>query len=479
MKKRIGPMRMIIMIIAFLLALPSCSPVYEHMPETKEGEHAGSEIEKPLFDEYFTNGEVSFIASYNSGIAYQGQWVYVEKLKYCVKEDDPRTPYDDSMWSQMQRIVKYNPVTRTVSSLCKVPDCMHSTEECLFCAPNTWMVSKIEIFGDWLLYSFTDYFLPDPLEEDVSRTYLYNLKTGEIRQLSKQTVDKYIVTMLSQARFMNGKIYSVWSMLDYTEKEEYEAAGNEDDFVPPTRRFVRVYDPETEKTEQLFEIPEDMDLVSMTNKRFIFADSEINYWSCDYYGNNLKREETIDFPPIMTCGQYAYIAEEIDYKEVGYNIRRYDLETDSISNIDFGCQISNLQIDSGKLVYTTLSNIDEFRAFYKNRLQYIKDKYPEITDQDEIQKKMLQILRSLEYGGTCQVYVTDASGENQKLVFEGENMKLQAKRICGDYLLAHVSYADPNKDFEITVPGNDGLCALNLETGEITLIPTLELYLEK
>ena len=85
-------------------------------------------------------------------------------------------------------------------------------------------------------------------------------------------------------------------------------------------------------------------------------------------------------------------------------------------------------------------------------VQYIKEKYPEITDQDEIQKKMLQISRSLEYGGTCQVYVTDASGENQKLVFEGENMKLLAKRICGDYLLAHVRYADPNKDFEITVP---------------------------
>ena len=51
-------------------------------------------------------------------------------------------------------------------------------------------------------------------------------------------------------------------------------------------------------------------------------------------------------------------------------------------------------------------------------------------------------------------------------------------RISGDYLFGYVSYGDPNNNFAVTYPGNNGRCAINLETGEITLIPQLEIYLD-
>ena len=471
-RKNIHPIRFICLILVLLLT--SCSPVYEHMPET-----IAPETTAPLPEEYFTTGEVVCTAAYNTGIAYEGQYIYVENLTYCIIEDDLRTSYDDSVWVTKQRLVKYNPATKTVSSLCKNPSCMHSTDECLFCAPDAWFVSKFEIFGDWLLYEYSYNFASDPTIVDVSRTYLYNLKSGEMRQLHSNSKEGELLSRTRSNFVMNGKIYSTMHLLDYSGKAEHEASGSKEEFVPATRKFIQVYDPDTEKIEQLFEISEDMYMIALTNKRFFYMKSDRTYWSSDYSGNNMKPEETINFDFMNMCGKYAYIAgENIDYRERGYNYRGYDLETDSIFHIDFGCQIRSILIESGTLAFTTISRIDEFIDFSKNPSQYIKEMYPDVKTPEERTQLRKIVSRSIEYDGTFQLYITDELGNNKRLVFEGENMRILPYRISGNYLYGTVGYADPNNNFEVTVPDNNGLCALNLETGEITLIPQLEIYLD-
>lgn len=420
-----------------------------------------------------------FVSSYNTGIVYEGMYYYVEKLTYCYKEDNPLTQVDDSAWRTILRLAKYNPVTNTVSSLCKNPTCMHSTDECQFVAPNTWLVTKFQIFGDWLLYAFCDFVFTDPLQEEVIRVYLYNLKSGELRQIDSTVTDGTTLNYSSMYHAMNGKIYSTLELLDYSGRDEFEESGGDTkDYIPPTRQYVQVYDPETEETTRLFEISEDMQMVALTNKRIFYKKTDLTFWSSDYSGNNMKQEENINFDLIQLCGKYAYLVENPDYKEVGYNYRVYDLETETISEMDFGCQIREILVDSGKLVFTTFSRIDEFKELYKSGITKIKEMYPDVTDPEELIRLKKQVSNSIEYDGTFQLYITDALGNNKELVFEGENMMLSPVRLAGNYLYARVSYADPNNNFEVTTPGNDGLCALNLETGEITLIPQLELYLD-
>ena len=77
------------------------------------------------------------------------------------------------------------------------------------------------------------------------------------------------------------------------------------------------------------------------------------------------------------------------------------------------------------------------------------------------------------------MYLTDARGENRRLVFEGNHMSFIPQRISGNYIFGTISYGDPNNDFQRIDTDEDGRCVINIETGEITLIPTLELYLEK
>lgn len=472
MKKVLYPIRSICLMLALLCLLTSCSSIYEHMPDTTEPENP---IDTSA--EYFTTGDIVSFGVSNVGIAYEGQWIYVERSKTPVKKDNPDTPYDDAVYERLERLVKYNPVTNTVSSLCLDPNCMHSSDECLFCAPNAWMVSYFEIFGDWIMYSFVYPWSDDPDNLDVSRHYLYNLKTGEMRQLEANGKEGNIVNRLTMRYLMNGKIYTTMLELDYTGQEEHEALGTPEEFIPETHQYVEVYDPATQKSERLGEIPVDMRVICITNKRLFLMSSDDAYYSSDYNGENMKEEKKLRTYMIQLCGQYAYLIENVDYTQLGFNHRAYDLESDSIVNINYGCQVRSIMVDAGRTVYTTFDKIDEFHAFTRNSNDYIDEMYPDVTDPERRAKIKNQIANSYQYDGKFQVYITDALGNNKQLIFEGENMNIKPYRLAGNYLFGIVSYLDTETN-KVIYPGDEGRCSLNIETGEITLIPQLEVILD-
>ncbi len=476
MKKTYNSIGAACLIFALLFILTSCSSIYEHMPET-----TGSDTAFDPDEEYFTTGEVVSFAATELGIAYEETWIYAESFQYVLYEDNPNTPIDETMYRTVERLVKYNPVTDTVSSPCLDPTCLHSGEECPFYMPHTWMLTYFDLIGDWLLFSYADVFADYDYESgwDLTRNYLYHMKTGEIRQIHTNTKEGDFLSQSNICHVMNGKIYCTRLELDYTGKAEHDTSDSEEEFEPETHQFVEVYDPETHKIERLCEIPDDLYMIAITNKRFFYSRGDGSYCSTDYKGENLKTLENFRTPYFHACGKYAYFSDYApEYDEEGYNIRGYDLATDSIIHINFGCHIRNILIDSGKLGFTTFSRIEEFKEFVKNRREYVKDMYPDVTHPEEIAKLQLQVMNSIQYDGTFQLYVTDALGNNKELVFEGENMYISPLRMAGNYLFGYVSYADPNNNYEVTYPGNNGRCVLNLETGEITLIPQLELYID-
>ena len=469
MKKYYTIFGFLCLICAFSFLFTSCSSIYEHMPDTTE-----PEITIEPSDEYFTKGEIISGAAALLGVDYKGQWIYVEQAKFLYQKDNPDTPFDDTRYREMERLVKYNPVTKTVSSLCLDPNCMHSSEDCLFCAPHTWLVSYFEILGDWIMYTFSDYF-GDRTEVDLSRTYLYNLQTGEMRQLHSNSKEGNLLRRTTTNYVMNGLIYSTILELDYSGEEEHKALNLPGDFVPETHQYIEVYDPVQNKTERLFEIPADEQLTGITNKRFIFVNKELEVWSTDYSGGNKKAEETIKFDLYMVTGKYAFPIQDCDYSKLGYNLKGYDLSTDSMFEVDFGGPIRNVSVDSGKLCYTTFSRIEEFREFTSDIDGYIKKNYPNVTDKAEKEALRMQIANEFQYSGKFQLYITDIKGGNQKLVFEGENMNFSPMRIVGNYIFGTLSYGDPNNNYLVTYPGFNGMASINIETGEIDLVPMLEI----
>lgn len=450
------------LLLTLFLLLTSCSSIYEHMPDTTEND---GEID--LSEEYFTTGQVVCGSSANLGVIYEGQWVYVESTQIEV---------DGIKQNVAERLVKYNPVTDTVSSLCLNPNCFHSNEECMLCAPYAWIVAYFEIFGDWIMYTYRSVMRPDK-EIDTQRTYLYNLKTGESRQLYARTKEGEVLTSQTGNFVMNGKIYTAVLEMDYTGQEEYNSNPHDTPFMPETRQYIEEYDPQTQKFERLFEVPNaDYLLVGLTNKRFFFKDSVEITWSTDYQGKNLSEETNMPFDFWMVCDKYVYLAESPDYSKEGYNFRGYDLETDSLFIIDFGCQIRSALVDSRRLCFTTMSNIDEYKEFAKNTTAYVKNLYPDVIDPEKLAQMKTQVRNQLQYGGSFQIFVTDAMGENKQLVFEKDHVNFIPFRISGNYIFGTISYGDPNNNYQRIETDGEGRCALNLETGEITLIPQLEFY---
>jgi hypothetical protein len=82
----------------------------------------------------------------------------------------------------------------------------------------------------------------------------------------------------------------------------------------------------------------------------------------------------------------------------------------------------------------------------------------------------------LQFKGTLQFYITDAVGENKKLVFEKDHVNFIPFRLSGNYLFGEIYYGDPATDYKTQLDNAGGKCVINFENGEITHIPQLEIH---
>ncbi len=349
-------------------------PVVEKMPE-----------------EYFTNGWLFYGGSTGSGAEYDGKWIHVA----------------DVPASNIKVLAAYDPATGTTKSICVDPNCPSSGEHCPAIVPIGWNISFIEILGDWCMYQINGNGKYD------SEIHFYNMKTGEARVIEGSESGN-IITYPSTAYPMDGKAYlNMWDI----------------DNASGTRRdYVSCYDPETDTTEYLCDEPEDMHMLGLSNKRLFFAEKRNSLrdpsvvWSTDHSGNNLKKEEVLNFDLMVLSGTYAYepIIKD-NYEKNGYNMRVYDLATDSIFTIDFGSPVKRY-----------VPGADMFG----------------IVSEDD-----------------GKMYCTDLRGENKTLIFDRSELGFMPYCFIGDYLIGDIPLACN------IMPG--GTYALNLTTGELKEIPTI------
>ena len=354
------------------------------------------ETEPPVVDnvpeEYFTNGWLFYGGSAGTGAEYEGKWIHLSK----------------SLSSGYEALAVYDPVTGETTSLCPDPNCRTLGKKCTICIPIGWDLRYIEIIGDWCAYQF------DGNGKNETEIRLYNMKTGVVRSITPKTEGENTVAYPTVAFPMDGKLY-----LNLYDKNS--ASEN-------IREYVAVYDPETDTTEYLCDEPENMSMLGLSNKRIFFLEKRKSLrdpsviWTTDYSGNNLKKEEVLDFDLMVMSGVYAYepIMED-HFATDGYTLRAYDLATDSMFKINFGAPTKYVIPLDGKLGYVP------------------------------------------EEGG--KFYLTDARGENAVLVAEYSDPNFKPIFMVGDYIFGRVPLSSS------TLPG--GLYSLNIKTGELKMVPEL------
>ena len=403
-----------------------------------------------LPEEYFTAGDGFWsYPSYYLGVEYDGCWIH----KSAAHKD-----FEGGLYGLFQYLYKYDPVTKTSTSICIKPSCKHTDESCPVFVPVGWNIDSITVFDDWCLYQCTKGINIELSNETQVR--LYNMKTGEARVIAEKSQADSPHSTPKSAFAMDGKVYL--SVSDVS----WDAGQN----LRQTRNYIVCYDPVTDTADKLCDIPAKMHLVGMTNKRFFFSDDPyilIHYdseiWTSDYSGENYRKMANFNFVPMFVCGTLAYGAGNNNTLQI------YDLATDSASTIDFG-NIQYVYLDSGELGFTTTSRIEEYNKYLADQDAYIARNYPGVTDPDEISKLKSETELKLNCKVDVQFYLTDARRGNKTLVFEGENIDFIPYHRVGDHIIGYLRKASK---YEMRIL-DSGFAALNLKTGEFEMIPAVK-----
>ncbi len=435
-----------VLFLLFSVFLNSCSSIYDAPP---------SVTTEPLLEidesqEWFTTGYLYTKMTPLGGFIYGDSWIYVENQ-----------PYENGTVS---RIVKANAGTGVVSSVCLDPVCNHSPgSECLMLLPeDAAMLSLHRLIGDWIIFSYMS------INDGVSskRTFVYNLKTGESSSVFQHIEEEMSVTKWNSFFDVGSKMYSVKSYLDYSESG-YDPKGNKpmSDYTPKTKSYLGFYDFDTQKTEELFEIPSEYTVTAVTNKRYFFTALNEDIYSCDLEGKNFKKEEVLDFSPGYLCGHYAY-----NFDLEGLKI--YDVATDTVKTVavdDPG--YTGYVTDAGALICSFSTSVEWSALEYKD----FNAAHPEIP-LTELRAAWQKELNKIMYSGKAQIWKIDLEGKKEKeLFYEKEHSHIRIQHASGDYIFAIITYGDPQNDFAMMPIENDARSIVNLKTGEITAIPYLEI----
>lgn len=448
----------VVLAVLFSILLSSCSSVYVMPPEVSTEPNIKVDKSK----EYFTVGNLYAKSLNQSGLVYGDYWIYTEVCPYDYQYEQGDITY---IGDEIYRIVKMNAKTGVVSSACLDPVCNHSPgSDCLMMLPlDAFTLSLQKIVGDWMVFTY----LKKKDNESFTETYLYNLKTGESTRAFEVVREEMSVSRWNSLFSYDDKLYNVKCYLDYT-NSGYDPKGNKPmrEFTPETTSWLCIYDFETKKYEELFEVPADYQICAVSNMRYFFQSPEDEIYSCDHDGNNFKKEDILDFSPRYLCGSYAYGAVEEGWKI-------YDVSSDTVRTllIDDASYASYIT-DIGVLV-CTFTTCEEWMALDEKSFA---EAHPEIPLKERTQAWVDELNRIM-YSGSAQIWKIDLEGSKRELVFEEEHAFIRIFHATGDYAFAVATYGDPDNDYAVLPRENSGRSVINLNTGEITPIPLLDLVL--
>ena len=450
------------LLLAILFLFSSCQSVYD-VPLVPPETTANPEID--LNEEYYTTGMPYFSGDLGSGMLYEGCLIYIEKCTttgVTGHVTDANGVKKDRYGNvEVYRIVKYNPVTGTVSSPCLDPTCNHSLESgCPMLLGEKYNerenYSFQGILGDWLV------FMTHKADDEFSMLkteIMYNLKTGELRSVFVDDLGTEVVSRWKAGIYYDGKYYKVNCVMDYSNTGYKPGSGQSiSDFKPKTKQYLCEYDFETNTSTELYEIGADWALGKVTNKRFYFRDSSGRYFSTEKDGTNEREEFKMAASNLV--GVYT-----INNTANGYTV--HNLKTNEFKEITFDYSLVGSPRATEKGVLSSRqTKYEERKAF--SSVQYRKD-HPNASS-EEINREIRKIWAS----GTAQIWQCGYLGEDNHVIFELPAAYMEIISAYGDYVFATVSRYNPETGEHLE--GYDSQpCCINIATGEVIPIPKLDI----
>ena len=167
-----------------------------------------------------------------------------------------------------------------------------------------------------------------------------------------------------------------------------------------------------------------------------------------------------NFSPQDFIGTYAYYCDAYNRR-----IDIYDLRTNTHKVIETPYNYAWYYVTDEGIVLSTFADDEKYAEVYASPLK----KTDFLAWDTECRKTRAE--------STALVYLLDFDGSNPRLIFEKEKVEIQAMDYSGKYLFGYAYYYDPENSYEQVKMENDGRALINIETGEITMIPLLELIL--
>ena len=454
--------KLISLLLATLFLLSSCQAVYD-APLTPPETTANPDID--LNDEYYTTGIPSHTGNVYTGLLYEGCLIYIETCTttgvtgYRISPEGEKTAkYGDV---EINRLVKYNPITGTVSSPCLDPSCNHSLESgCPMLLgyglrENEHYKFK-GVFGDWIVYLIQ----VENAEYNVINTeIMYNLKTGEKRTVFQDNLANEILERWTAGMSFDGKYYKVKDVLDYSDTKYSPGNGQSvSNYEPTTRCFLYEYDFETDTVKELFEVGGDWSLSRISNKRFYFRTDSGDIVSIKKDGTDQRLEAPVRTSNVV--GTYV-----VHYTNTGYIV--HDLKSNEMKEVTFAYEFATPICVTEKGILTShQTKSNERKKFSVN--EYRKE-HPNASA-EEVNNALRKILAS----GAAQIWQCDYMGDNNHIIFELPAANIKIISAYGDYVFATVSQF--NTETGEYLEGYDSQpCCINIKTGEITPIPQLDI----
>ena len=450
--------RLILIALGFCISFTSCSSIYSELPNVD----TLPTIEVELNAEYFTTGSVYNNGSLTAGYLYDDYWIYseVQNYEYEYKRPDGKIVSSNA---QMVRFVKVNAATGVVSSLCLDPVCNHSVGSgCIMICPENGTPVIQGFVGDNMIFT---YGIRDEVYGTINQTYVYNLKTGETKNIFAHNMEAAVLTKYSSRYIFGDTYYVVRDILDYSETGYDPASGKPlSDFEPKTVSILCEYDFKKNTVKELYVIPEGYSLSIVSNERFFFMSPEKDIYSCNRNGENMKKEDVLDFSPQIVCGTYAY-----NVNEQTHDMEIYNLSTNTIIEFRNEVKSTDYSITDFGIVKNDLSVLDEYLKI-KNSYRTLKKENPDLTPAEHD-----KMCRKVRCSGTTQIWRWTLDGAEPQKVFELDKALVMIIHGTNNFLYGFVRRADPNNNYEEAPYENEGRCYINVQTGEITPISYLEL----
>ena len=356
--------------------------------------------------------------------------------------------------------------TGEISNPCAVEGCTHKRDQCPFysgCVRRGFM-----IFGDWMHIEERYYWDKDNIDNASTwnTQFLYNLKTGEVRQLPAVLRDT----------FESIRVGNCLYLVRHSDKLTYA------DGV--TRTYSRVYEYNID-TREYRVVYEHNDLIALLyggNTRVYFfqqiqtGETEtITYYSFNPATGEMREEPTVTMRSCDAIYRNRLYSLTVDGETLERSLCVNNVTTGETAKL-LSNGLLGFSLSGNGIYYTRMDEYAAYTEVYRRRYAALQEELSgldesgktrsEVWDQYylDVNKNIAQWLMPHD----IEIWRCDLNGENAVKMYEIPFTMISASFLIeGDTLYSYADFFDPETGEDLTRNGDWLPVAIDLKTGEV------------